>query len=50
MARGARAVAWEKVSMRVEPEIERELAERIESLAPGWWVKRCRLGGPWDQP
>lgn len=24
------------------------LAERIESLAPGWWVKRCRLGGPWD--
>lgn len=23
------------------------LAERIESLAPGWWVQRCRLGGPW---
>jgi 4-diphosphocytidyl-2-C-methyl-D-erythritol kinase len=24
------------------------LAERIEALAPSWWVKRCRLGGPWD--
>ena len=24
------------------------LAERIEALRPGWWVKRCRLGGPWD--
>ncbi|MBX3485097.1 4-(cytidine 5'-diphospho)-2-C-methyl-D-erythritol kinase [Phenylobacterium sp.] len=24
------------------------LAERIEALAPAWWVKRCRLGGPWD--
>jgi 4-diphosphocytidyl-2-C-methyl-D-erythritol kinase len=23
------------------------LAERIEALAPGWWVQRCRLGGPW---
>lgn len=23
------------------------LAERIAALAPGWWVKRCRLGGPW---
>jgi 4-diphosphocytidyl-2-C-methyl-D-erythritol kinase len=23
------------------------LAERIEALAPGWWVRRCRLGGPW---
>ncbi len=23
------------------------LAERIEGLAPTWWVKRCRLGGPW---
>jgi 4-diphosphocytidyl-2-C-methyl-D-erythritol kinase len=22
------------------------LAERIEGLAPHWWVKRCRLGGP----
>lgn len=29
-------------------EIEAEsLAERIEALAPTWWVKRCRLGGPW---
>lgn len=24
------------------------LAERVESLRPDWWVKRCRLGGPWD--
>lgn len=24
------------------------LAERIEGLAPSWWVRRCRLGGPWD--
>jgi 4-diphosphocytidyl-2-C-methyl-D-erythritol kinase len=23
------------------------LAERIEALRPGWWVRRCRLGGPW---
>jgi 4-diphosphocytidyl-2-C-methyl-D-erythritol kinase len=23
------------------------LAERIEALAPSWWVQRCRLGGPW---
>jgi len=23
------------------------LAERLEALAPGWWVRRCRLGGPW---
>ena len=23
------------------------LAERIESLEPNWWVRRCRLGGPW---
>jgi 4-diphosphocytidyl-2-C-methyl-D-erythritol kinase len=23
------------------------LAERIEALAPDWWVQRCRLGGPW---
>jgi 4-diphosphocytidyl-2-C-methyl-D-erythritol kinase len=26
------------------------LAERIEALAPGWWVERCRLGGPWPDP
>ncbi len=26
------------------------LAERIEALAPRWWVKRCRLGGPWPDP
>jgi len=23
------------------------LAERVEALAPNWWVRRCRLGGPW---
>jgi 4-diphosphocytidyl-2-C-methyl-D-erythritol kinase len=29
-------------------DIEAEgLAERIEALAPNWWVRRCRLGGPW---
>lgn len=29
-------------------DIEAEgLAERIEALAPHWWVRRCRLGGPW---
>jgi 4-diphosphocytidyl-2-C-methyl-D-erythritol kinase len=29
-------------------DIEAEtLAERIEALVPGWWVRRCRLGGPW---
>ena len=25
------------------------LAERVEAMAPGWWVRRCRLGGPWPQ-
>ncbi|WP_296596905.1 4-(cytidine 5'-diphospho)-2-C-methyl-D-erythritol kinase [Phenylobacterium sp.] len=24
------------------------LAERIEAMAPNWWVRRCSLGGPWD--
>jgi 4-diphosphocytidyl-2-C-methyl-D-erythritol kinase len=29
-------------------DIEAEsLAERLEALAPDWWVRRCRLGGPW---
>lgn len=23
------------------------LAERVSALSPGWWVQRCRLGGPW---
>ena len=23
------------------------LAARIEAIAPTWWVRRCRLGGPW---
>ncbi|EJL23101.1 4-diphosphocytidyl-2C-methyl-D-erythritol 2-phosphate synthase [Caulobacter sp. AP07] len=28
-------------------DIEAEgLAERIEQMRPSWWVKRCRLGGP----
>jgi 4-diphosphocytidyl-2-C-methyl-D-erythritol kinase len=28
-------------------DIEAEgLAERIERMRPDWWVKRCRLGGP----
>ncbi|MDP1619067.1 4-(cytidine 5'-diphospho)-2-C-methyl-D-erythritol kinase [Phenylobacterium sp.] len=24
-----------------------QLAERLESLRPDWWVRRCQLGGPW---
>jgi 4-diphosphocytidyl-2-C-methyl-D-erythritol kinase len=24
------------------------LAERLEAMAPHWWVRRCRLGGPWE--
>lgn len=24
------------------------LAERIQAMAPHWWVRRCRLGGPWE--
>lgn len=29
-------------------DIEAEgLAARIEAMRPGWWVKRCRFGGPW---
>lgn len=24
------------------------LVERIEALRPDWWVRRCRLGGPWS--
>lgn len=24
------------------------LAERVRAMAPEWWVRRCRLGGPWD--
>jgi 4-diphosphocytidyl-2-C-methyl-D-erythritol kinase len=29
-------------------DIEAEsLAERLERLRPDWWVRRCRLGGPW---
>ncbi len=29
-------------------DIEAEgLAERLESMRPNWWVRRCRLGGPW---
>jgi 4-diphosphocytidyl-2-C-methyl-D-erythritol kinase len=29
-------------------EIEAEgLAAALSSLRPDWWVRRCRLGGPW---
>ena len=32
-------------------DIEAEgLAERVEAMAPNWWVARCRLGGPWPDP
>ena len=24
------------------------LAERLEAMRPDWWVRRCRLGGPWS--
>ena len=24
------------------------LTERLECMRPDWWVRRCRLGGPWD--
>lgn len=24
-----------------------QLAERVQALRPDWWVRRCRLGGPW---
>lgn len=24
------------------------LTERLERMRPDWWVRRCRLGGPWD--
>ena len=31
-------------------DIEAEgLAERLEAMAPHWWVPRCRLGGPWGE-
>jgi 4-diphosphocytidyl-2-C-methyl-D-erythritol kinase len=31
-------------------DIEAEgLTERLERLEPHWWVRRCRLGGPWQQ-
>jgi 4-diphosphocytidyl-2-C-methyl-D-erythritol kinase len=26
------------------------LTERLEAMAPHWWVQRCRLGGPWPDP
>ena len=32
-------------------DIEAEsLAERLQAMAPSWWVQRCRLGGPWPDP
>ena len=31
-------------------DIEAEgLVERLERLEPHWWVRRCRLGGPWKR-
>lgn len=24
------------------------LADRVAGMRPDWWVRRCRLGGPWD--
>lgn len=27
-----------------------QLAEGLERLRPHWWVRRCRLGGPWPDP
>ncbi len=27
----------------------RALADRIATLKPDWWVRRCQLGGPWPQ-
>ncbi|MDP3382397.1 MAG: 4-(cytidine 5'-diphospho)-2-C-methyl-D-erythritol kinase [Phenylobacterium sp.] len=27
-----------------------QLAEGLERLRPDWWVRRCRLGGPWPDP
>ena len=27
-----------------------QLAEGVERLRPEWWVRRCRLGGPWPDP
>jgi 4-diphosphocytidyl-2-C-methyl-D-erythritol kinase len=32
-------------------DIEAEsLAERLEAIAPAWWVQRCCVGGPWPDP
>jgi 4-diphosphocytidyl-2-C-methyl-D-erythritol kinase len=29
-------------------DIEAEgLAGRLQSMRPDWWIRRCRLGGPW---
>ena len=31
-------------------EIEAEgLVDRLEQMRPDWWIKKCRLGGPWLQ-
>lgn len=27
-----------------------QLAEDLERMRPDWWVRRCRLGGPWADP
>ena len=25
------------------------LVDRLEQMRPDWWIKKCRLGGPWPQ-
>jgi 4-diphosphocytidyl-2-C-methyl-D-erythritol kinase len=31
-------------------QIEAEgLVDRLEQMRPDWWIKKCRLGGPWPQ-
>jgi ribosome maturation factor RimP len=41
-------LAWEKISMRVVPEIEQELADRIEGL--GFELVEVRWGGSGQRP
>ncbi|MDO8409833.1 MAG: 4-(cytidine 5'-diphospho)-2-C-methyl-D-erythritol kinase [Phenylobacterium sp.] len=44
---GSGATCFALCSSDIEAE---QLAERLESLRPDWWVRRCRLGGPWPDP
>ena len=34
-------------SLCADPASAARLAERLQGGHPGWWVKACRLGGPW---